>query len=70
MPNLYVIGGANGSGKTTIALTVLPRFLQVFEYVNAYENAAGLSPLNPESMAMKAGRHLRQINHLWSSSLE
>jgi predicted ABC-type ATPase len=56
MPNLYVIGGANGSGKTTIALTVLPRFLQVFEYVNADEIAAGLSPLNPESMAMQSGR--------------
>jgi uridine kinase len=38
MPNLYVIGGANGSGKTTVALTVLPRFLQIFEYVNADAN--------------------------------
>ncbi len=56
MPNLYVIGGANGSGKTTLALTVLPRFLQVFEYVNADAIAAGLSPLNPESMAMQSGR--------------
>jgi predicted ABC-type ATPase len=35
MPNLYIIGGANGSGKTTIALQVLPYFLEVFEYVNA-----------------------------------
>ncbi len=56
MPSLYVIGGANGAGKTTVALTVLPRFLQVFEYVNADAIAAGLSPLNPESMAMQAGR--------------
>jgi predicted ABC-type ATPase len=56
MPNLYVIGGANGAGKTTVALTVLPRFLQVFEYVNADAIAAGLSPLNPEMMAMQAGR--------------
>jgi predicted ABC-type ATPase len=56
MPSLYIIGGANGSGKTTVALTVLPRFLQVFEYVNADAIAAGLSPLNPESMAMQSGR--------------
>jgi predicted ABC-type ATPase len=56
MPSLYVIGGANGSGKTTLALTLLPRFLQVFEYVNADAIAHGLSPLNPESVAMQSGR--------------
>lgn len=56
MPSLYVIGGANGSGKTTLALTLLPRFLQVFEYVNADAIASGLSPLNPDSMAMQSGR--------------
>jgi predicted ABC-type ATPase len=56
MPSLFVIGGANGSGKTTLALTLLPRFLQVFEYVNADAIASGLSPLNPESMAMQSGR--------------
>ncbi|MEY3066988.1 MAG: hypothetical protein RLZZ532_3780, partial [Cyanobacteriota bacterium] len=48
MPNLYIIGGANGSGKTTSALQILPYFLEVFEYVNADEIAAGLSPFNPE----------------------
>ncbi len=56
MPNLYIIGGANGSGKTTTARTILPNFLDVFEYVNADEIAAGLSPFNPESVAMQAGR--------------
>lgn len=49
------MGGANGSGKTTVSLTLLPRFLQVFEYVNADSIASGLSPLNPESMAMQNG---------------
>jgi predicted ABC-type ATPase len=56
MPNLYIIGGANGSGKTTAALQILPYFLEVFEYVNADEIAAGLSPFHPESVAVQAGR--------------
>ncbi|WP_242027412.1 hypothetical protein [Sphaerospermopsis sp. FACHB-1094] len=55
MPNLYIIGGANGSGKTTAAMQILPYFLEVFEYVNADEIAAGLSPFNPESVAVQAG---------------
>ena len=35
MANLYIIGGANGSGKTTVSLNMLPSLLGVFEYVNA-----------------------------------
>jgi predicted ABC-type ATPase len=31
MPNVYTIGGANGSGKTTVALNLLPNILEVFE---------------------------------------
>lgn len=55
MPQIYVIGGANGSGKTTVSLSLLPE-LEILEYVNADAIAAGLSPLNPESMAIQAGR--------------
>jgi predicted ABC-type ATPase len=60
MPNLYIIGGANGSGKTTAALQILPYFLEVFEYVNADEIATGLSPFNSESVAIQAGRLMLQ----------
>jgi predicted ABC-type ATPase len=56
MPNVYIIGGANGSGKTTVARSILPRFLDVLEYVNADAIAVGLSPFNPESVAIQAGR--------------
>lgn len=56
MPTLYIIGGANGAGKTTTSLSLLPTRLNVNEFVNADAIAAGISPLNPESMAMQAGR--------------
>lgn len=56
MPNLYVIGGANGAGKTTTAMRLLPVALNCIEYVNADSIAAGLSPFNPESVAIRAGR--------------
>lgn len=35
MPNIYIIGGYNGSGKTTVFRKLLPNFLECFEYVNA-----------------------------------
>lgn len=60
MPNLFIIGGANGAGKTTAALQLLPNFLEIFEYVNADEIAKGLSPFNPESVAIQAGRLMLQ----------
>lgn len=60
MPNLFIIGGANGAGKTTAAMQLLPNFLDIFEYVNADEIAKGLSPFNPESVAIQAGRLMLQ----------
>jgi predicted ABC-type ATPase len=63
-PNLYIISGANGSGKTTTAKLILPLFLNVYEYLNADEIAAGLSPFRPESVAIQAGKiMLQRLNY-------
>jgi len=63
--HLYIISGCNGAGKTTASYTVLPRILQCREFVNADEIARGLSPFNPESVAIEAGKlMLRRIKEL------
>ena len=63
--NLYIIAGCNGAGKTTASFTVLPEMLDCREFVNADEIAAGLSPFNPEGVAIQAGRlMIERIIHL------
>ena len=54
--NLYIISGPNGAGKTTASMTLLTEVFNCREYVNADAIAVGLSPFNPESMAIMAGR--------------
>ena len=56
MPNLYIIAGPNGAGKTTASFTILPELLNVREFVNADEIAKGLSPFQPETVSLEAGR--------------
>ncbi|MDE6339615.1 MAG: zeta toxin family protein [Muribaculaceae bacterium] len=64
-PFLYIIGGCNGAGKTTASYSVLPDLLNCREFVNADEIAKGLSPFNPESVAIEAGKlMLKRINLL------
>jgi predicted ABC-type ATPase len=60
MPNLYIIAGCNGAGKTTASYAVLPDLLQCREFVNADEIAKGLSPFQPEKVAIQAGRLMLQ----------
>lgn len=60
MPELYIIAGPNGAGKTTAAKTILPEVLNVKEFVNADEIAKGLSPFNPEGVAIQAGKIMLQ----------
>lgn len=63
MPNLYIISGCNGAGKTTASYTVLPEILNCEEFINADEIARGLSPFNPDKAAIEAGRiMLSRIN--------
>ena len=63
--NLYIIAGCNGAGKTTASFTILPEIWHCKEFVNADEIARGLSPLNPENVAMQAGRiMLKRIDEL------
>ena len=56
MSKLYIIAGCNGSGKTTASFTILPEILNCKEFVNADEIARGLSPFQPEKVALEAGR--------------
>ena len=56
MPKLYIISGCNGAGKTTSSQTILPEILDCREFVNADYIAAGLSPFQPDTVAIAAGR--------------
>ena len=62
MRKLYIIAGCNGAGKTTASYTMLPELLHCHEFVNADEIARGLSPFNPDSMAIEAGRLMLRDN--------
>jgi predicted ABC-type ATPase len=55
-PQLVVLAGPNGSGKTTIATRFLKGELGVCEFVNADLIASGLSVFDPDLAAMAAGR--------------
>ena len=58
--NLYIIAGCNGAGKTSASVTILPEILHCKEFVNADAIAKGISPFNPESVAVEAGRLMLQ----------
>lgn len=68
MPNMYIICGCNGAGKTTASYTVLPEILECREYINADNIAAGISPFNPNSVAVAAGRIM--LNRIQELMLE
>ncbi len=51
MPDIFIIAGCNGAGKTTAAYNLLPEVFKTVEFVNADEIARGLSPFNPTGVA-------------------
>ena len=70
-PNLYIIAGFNGAGKTTFARKFLPEYVECLEFVNADLIAGGLSPFAPEKAAIHAGRlMLEQIHFLAKRGLD
>jgi predicted ABC-type ATPase len=56
MRDVVIIGGPNGAGKTTAVYDLLPESLPVRQFINADEIARGLSPFDPDSIAIAAGR--------------
>jgi len=71
MANLYVISGCNGAGKTTASYSVLPDMLNCKEFVNADEIAKGLSPFQPDKVAIEAGRiMLNRIKDLINQNVD
>lgn len=68
MKKLYIIAGPNGAGKTTASYYALPEIFDCNEFVNADEIARGISPFNPDEVAIKAGRiMLSRIHELLDS---
>ncbi|HMD86354.1 MAG TPA: zeta toxin family protein [Terriglobia bacterium] len=55
-PNVYIIAGPNGSGKTTFAKEFLPIYADCTKFANADLIAKGVSPFSPQSAAIRAGR--------------
>src|SRR6266567_1212602 len=65
MPTLYILAGPNGVGKTTFADEYLPDEIKQLEFINADLIARGLSPYDPEAVAIEAGRiALKRIREL------
>ncbi len=56
MKRIIIIAGPNGAGKTTFATEFLPREAACPRFINADLIAAGLSPFDPDSAAIQAGR--------------
>jgi predicted ABC-type ATPase len=55
-PNVIVLAGINGAGKTTASREVLAEAFGVLTFVNADVIAQGLSGFDPAASALEAGR--------------
>lgn len=57
-PHVYIVAGPNGVGKTTFARKFLPKYAHCREFLNADLMASGISPFDPDTAAVAAGRVL------------
>jgi predicted ABC-type ATPase len=65
MPELFIIAGCNGAGKTTAAYSLLPEVFDTTEFINADEIARGINPKNVDAAAFAAGKiMLQKIDNL------
>lgn len=71
MPKVIIVAGPNGSGKTTTAPALLKEIFEVEEFVNADMIAQGLCVLQPERVAIQAGRvMLKRLQHLSQTGVD
>lgn len=60
-PNVYIIAGSNGAGKTTFAKRFLPHYAGCAHFINADLIAQGLSPFDPDRASARAGRLVLEL---------
>ncbi len=59
-PHVYIVGGPNGSGKTTFANEYFEGVRPPVKFLNADVIASAISPRRPELKAIQAGKLLLQ----------
>lgn len=67
-PELVLLGGANGAGKSSLAARYVPDLIAKGTFLNADEVARTLAPSNAGSVAIAAGKEVvRRREELFSS---
>jgi len=61
MKEVFVVGGPNGAGKSTFVEYYLPTYMKVTNFINADHIARGLSPLDFNAFAIRAGKLMLQL---------
>lgn len=62
-PQVAILAGINGAGKTTASLPLLRDVMQINSFTNADAIARGLNAFDVESVAAKAGRVMLEHLH-------